>query len=38
MKKLKNKRKLANKNLAELKQFWGKFDTALYYKYLMAIQ
>lgn len=27
-----------NKNLVELKQFWGSFNTKLYYKYLLAIQ
>lgn len=39
MKNLKNKnRKYPIKNLVELKQFWGNFDTAHYYKYLLAIQ
>ena len=32
------KRKQANKNLAELKQYWGNFNTKQYYRYLFAIQ
>jgi len=38
MKNLMRKRKSPNKNLAELKQFWGHFNTAHYYRYLLAIQ
>lgn len=35
---MKNKKKCANKNLVELKQFWGSFNTKQYYKYLLATQ
>jgi len=38
MKKLRIIRKMPNKNLAELKQFWGHFNTSHYYRYLLAIQ
>ena len=39
MKNLKRKKKKTpNKNLVELKQFWGNFDTKQYYRYLLAIQ
>jgi hypothetical protein len=38
MKKRNKKKQSPNKNLVELKQFWGNFNTKLYYNYLLSIQ
>ena len=38
MKKIRRKKNTPSKNLVELKQYWGNFNTKQYYRYLQAIQ